>query len=133
MFETEAVYAAGLAIQAHLASVAVALATGAVLLAVRRGGPTHKTAGRVWAGAMMAAAATGLFIPSTLWDWWFGPIHIFSLIVLYNVPRAILAIRRGDVAGHRAGMLGMAFGGLGVAGGLALLPGRTLHAVVFGA
>ena len=41
-------------------------------------------------------------------------------------------VRRGNIRGHRMAMLGLYIGGLLIAGGLTLLPGRVLHRVVFG-
>ena len=45
---------------------------------------------------------------------------------------AIRAIRRGDVKGHRNWMIGLYTGALVITGGFTLLPGRTMHLVLFG-
>ena len=39
---------------------------------------------------------------------------------------------RGNVRGHRNAMLGLYLGGIMIAGTLAFMPGRIMHAVVFG-
>ena len=45
---------------------------------------------------------------------------------------AVLAARRHNVLRHRRAMLGIFLGALVVAGLFTLLPGRIMHAVVFG-
>jgi uncharacterized membrane protein len=41
-------------------------------------------------------------------------------------------VRRGNISGHRNAMLGLYVGGLLIAGGFTLFPGRLLHRVFFG-
>jgi uncharacterized membrane protein len=45
---------------------------------------------------------------------------------------ALWNVRRGNIRGHRNAMLGLYWGGLLIAGGLTLLPGRLLHRLFFG-
>lgn len=54
------------------------------------------------------------------------PIHVFTAMVAVSLPRALLAVRRGDIARHRKEMRGMYIGGCVVAGLFAFLPGRIL-------
>lgn len=54
------------------------------------------------------------------------PIHVFTAMVAVSLPRALLAVRRGDIARHRKEMRGMYIGGCIVAGLFAFLPGRFL-------
>ena len=56
----------------------------------------------------------------------FGLIHLLSLLVLYCVPVAYFAARRGNIKTHAGNMTGLYIGGILVAGGLTLLPGRLL-------
>lgn len=62
----------------------------------------------------------------------FGFIHIFSLMVIFTVPGAYFAVRRGDIKTHRGNMIGMYVGGLLIAGAFAFMPGRLLHHWLFG-
>lgn len=62
----------------------------------------------------------------------FGFIHLFSVLVLYSVPRALLAIRAHEVQVHRKHMIGVYAGGLVIAGSFALLPGRLIYETLFG-
>jgi uncharacterized membrane protein len=57
-------------------------------------------------------------------------LAIFTLIML---PVAVLAAHRHEVAWHRRAMIGLFVGALLIAGLFTLVPGRIMHAVVFGA
>lgn len=61
----------------------------------------------------------------------FGFIHLFSLLVLYSVPSAYYAIRRGNVRAHKSNMVGVYVGGILIAGSFAFMPGRMLHNWLF--
>ncbi len=122
------ILAAPFATQVHILAVAIAVAATLFILPMRKGTARHKAFGRVWAGAMMAAAISSLWIGES-----FSWLHILTAVVLFNVPYAIWSIRRGNVAAHRAAMLGVTIGGLGIAGAFALaLPGRIMHVALFG-
>jgi uncharacterized membrane protein len=58
-----------------------------------------------------------------------SPIYLFIPLTLFGVFGALWNIRRGNIRGHRNAMLGLYVGGLLIAGGLTLLPGRLLHRV----
>ncbi|MEM7267819.1 MAG: DUF2306 domain-containing protein [Pseudomonadota bacterium] len=123
---------ADLAIQIHLVTVAIALAMTLVILPLKKGTALHKIAGRVWMVSMMITAIATFWINSFDLFLGFSPIHIFSLVTLYSVPMAYIAIRRGDVKTHKQSLTGVMIGGLGIAGALAFTPGRLMHALVFG-
>jgi len=48
------------------------------------------------------------------------------------LPIAVLHARRHRVAAHRTAMMSLFIGALVIAGAFTLLPGRVMHAVVFG-
>lgn len=122
------ILAAPFATQVHILAVAIAVAATLYILPMRKGTAGHRAFGRVWAGAMMAAAISSFWIGNG-----FSWLHLLTLLVLVNVPYAIWSIRRGNVAAHRATMLSLVFGALGIAGAFALaLPGRIMHAALFG-
>jgi uncharacterized membrane protein len=54
------------------------------------------------------------------------------LLVLATLPLAIWHARRHNVRRHRQAMLMLFTGALVIAGAFTLLPGRIMHAVVFG-
>ena len=62
----------------------------------------------------------------------FSIIHLLSIYVLTQLPRAVHAARTGRMETHRRIMRGIFVGGLIVAGGFTFLPGRIMRAVLFG-
>lgn len=81
---------------------------------------------------MVTVAASSFMIQEI--DQWrgFSLIHLLSIQVLATLPLLILAARRGKVTRHSKGMIAMFAGSLVVAGLFTLLPGRIMHAVLFG-
>lgn len=122
---------ASAAIQIHALAALLAFALGVVQLAGAKGTARHRVIGWGWVAAMAVTAASGFFIQEIL-PGSFSPIHLLSVLVLVCLPVAILAARRGNVRVHGRTMLGMVIGGLIVAGLFTLLPGRIMHALVFG-
>lgn len=113
---------------AHLVSALGALALGAVILARRKGTTSHRATGWLWVTLMASTMLTSAFIRDYRLPNVAGitPIHLFTVLVAVSLPRALLAVRRGDIATHRKEMRGMYIGGCIVAGLFALLPGRFL-------
>jgi uncharacterized membrane protein len=122
---------ASLAIQIHALAALLAFGLGAVQLAGVKGNARHRVIGWAWVAAMAVTAATGFFIQEIL-PGQFSPIHLLSTLVLVLLPVAIIAARRGRVRSHSRTMIGMFAGGLIIAGLFTLLPGRIMHALVFG-
>ena len=110
------------AIGLHLGCAASALVPGATLMLAPKGTPRHRALGRFRVALMGGVVVSSLWIPSFLEVGW---IDIFSLVGAAGVPRAILAIRRGNVPAHRGAMVGN-FAGLCGAGLGARLPGPML-------
>lgn len=119
-------------IQIHAFAAIAAFAVGVVQLAAPKGTIPHRLVGWGWAGLMLTVAASSLFIHTIrMWGPW-SPIHLLSLLVLVSLPMAVRHARRHDVRRHRHSMLMLFTGALVIAGGFTLLPGRIMHAVVFG-
>src|SRR5271170_1709156 len=119
-------------IQIHAFAAIAAFAIGMVQLAAPKGTIPHRIVGWSWAALMLTVAVSSLFIHTIrMWGPW-SPIHLLSLLVLATLPLAIWQARRHDVRRHRQAMLMLFTGALVIAGGFTLLPGRTMHAVVFG-
>jgi uncharacterized membrane protein len=130
---------APLAIQLHFATVVPAFALGTWLLFFsRKGTDRHRLIGKVYLGLMAATALAALFIRSfSGWSVQVGPLrlgllHLFVPLTAHGVYGALATIRAGNVAGHRAAMRGLYFGGLIIAGLLAFAPGRVMHRMFFG-
>ncbi len=119
----------------HLGTVFPAFLLGTYLLLRRKGTPVHRLLGKIFMGLMLFTATVTLFMqaqvgPTILNH--FGFIHVFSALVFYSVPQAYLAIRRKDLRRHRSNMIGLYVGGLVIAGGFALMPGRLIFTTLFG-
>jgi uncharacterized membrane protein len=69
--------------------------------------------------------------PSIVLVWMASPIHRLAILVLITVPLAVWHAHRHVVASHRKAMISIFVGALAIAGAT-FLPGRVIHAVVFG-
>ncbi len=123
---------APLAIKIHLATVlpAFVIATWLIFFSTK-GAPWHRGLGAVYLTLMTVTAITTVFIRSII-PGSLSPIHLFIPLTLFGVSGALWNVRRGNIRGHRNAMLGLYFGGILIAGGLTLIPGRLLHHVFFG-
>ncbi len=119
------------AIQLHIITVIIALISTALILPMRKGTGIHRKVGWVWAASMIVTSITTFWINSFDFAWGFSPIHIFSIVVLFNVPYAIISIRRGNVEAHKKAMIGTVIGALGIAGLFTFTPGRIMWEVFF--
>ena len=123
---------APLAVQIHLATVLPAFAIGTWLIFFSTKGATwHRALGAIYLGLMTVTAVAAFFIRSVMTGQ-LSPIHLFVPLTLFGVFSALWNVRRGNVRGHRNAMLGLYLGGIMIAGTLAFMPGRIMHAVVFG-
>ena len=120
----------------HLATIFPALLIGTVLLLRRKGTGPHRALGKVYLLLMLFTSLVTLGIPAQVGPQWlahFGFLHLLSLLTLATVPMAWIAARRHQWRPHAAAMISLYVGGLLVAGGFALMPGRLLHGWLFGA
>ncbi len=120
---------APLALAIHVATVIPALFLGGIVMFGRQGTPLHKMLGRIWAALMMITAISSFWLQGLVGG--IGPIHIFSVLTLVSIPRAIWAIRNGNVRAHQRAMAGP-YIGLLVAGLFSFMPGRLMGMLVFG-
>ena len=120
------------AIPVHAFAAMAAFALGVLQLAAPKGTLPHRTIGWIWVGLMAVVSASSLWIHEIrlLGPW--SPIHLLSIMVLVLLPVAVIAARGHNVSRHRKTMIGIFTGGLIIAGLFTFLPGRIMHAVVFG-
>jgi uncharacterized membrane protein len=120
------------AIPVHAFAAMAALVLGIVEFAAPKGTLPHRTIGWIWVVLIAAVAASsfGIHQLRLLGPW--SPIHLLSILVLVLLPIAVVSAHRHDVRRHRGIMIGIFSGGLVVAGLFTLLPGRIMHAVIFG-
>jgi len=124
--------AASPAIQVHAFAALAAFALGAVQLAAPKGTIPHRLFGWLWAGLMLTVVLSSFFIHQIrLWGSW-SPIHLLSVFTLVMLPLAVWRARRHDVRRHQHAMAGLFVGALVIAGIFTFMPGRIMHAVLFG-
>ncbi|NOJ43151.1 DUF2306 domain-containing protein [Bradyrhizobium australiense] len=116
----------------HAFAAMAAFALGIVQFAAPKGTLPHRTIGWIWVALMAAVAISSLWINEIRMIGLFSPIHLLSILVPVMLALAVLHARRHNVSGHRKAMASIFFGALVVAGLFTFLPGRIMHAVVFG-
>jgi uncharacterized membrane protein len=112
----------------HIGVALAALGLGAVMFMRAKGTRSHRALGRIWVACLAATALGSFWIRR---DGHFSWIHLLSLWTLFGLAMAVREIRRANVRGHSAWMIGL-YVGLVVAGAFTLLPGRYLGQLVFG-
>jgi uncharacterized membrane protein len=120
------------AIPAHAFAAMTAFMLGVVQLAAPKGTLPHRTLGWIWVCLMLAVAISSFWIHEIRLVGHWSPIHMLSIFVLITVPLAVWKAHRHQVADHRRIMISIFSGALVIAGLFTLLPGRIMHAVVFG-
>ena len=127
---------APLAVKVHVATVVPAFFLGTwQIFFSRKGAPFHRALGYLYLALMTVTAITTLFIHALMPNGPFGgfsPIHLLVFLTLFGVVGAPRGAWTHNIAMHRYSMLGVYVGGLLIAGSLTFLPGRIMHAVVFG-
>jgi uncharacterized membrane protein len=120
------------AIQLHAFAALTAFVLGIVQFSAPKGTLPHRTLGSIWVTLMVIVAASSFWIHGMrLWGPW-SPIHLISIFTLVTLPFAVWAAHRHAVDRHRRAMTAIFFGALVIAGLFTLVPGRIMHAVVFG-
>lgn len=120
------------AIPVHAMAAMAAFALGVVQFAAPKGTLPHRTIGWIWVLLMLAVAGSSFWIHQIkLWGPW-SPIHLLSIFTLTMLPLGVWFAHRHRVVSHRRVMIGLFSGALVIAGLFTLLPGRIMHAVVFG-
>ena len=127
---------APLAVQIHVATVVPAFFLGTwQIFFSRKGAPFHRALGYFYLTLMTITSVAALFVHQLMpKSPFFGmsPIHLFVPLTLFGVVGALHGAWTHNIRAHRASMLGVYIGGLLIAGSLAFMPGRIMHAVVFG-
>ena len=128
-------------IQLHWITAILALVVGLVILARRKGTPSHKTLGSIYVLLMVITSASAFFIRSGDVSGWryltlagMSWIHLFIPLTLLGIVGGLHGILvKKDAKAHRGPIIGSFIGGLVIAGGLTLLPGRRMYELFFGA
>jgi uncharacterized membrane protein len=108
-----------------------AFTLGLVQFAAPKGTLPHRTIGWIWVLLIASVAISSCWIHTIRLVGPFSPIHLLSIFTLIALPIGVWRAHRHRVADHRRIMV--IFGGaLVIAGLFTVLPGRIMHAVVFG-
>ncbi len=120
------------AIPLHAFAAMAAFVLGVIQFAAPKGTLPHRTIGWIWVVLMLAVALSSFWIHQIkLWGPW-SPIHLLSIFTLVMLPLGVWFAHRHRVIDHRRVMIGIFSGALVVAGLFTLVPGRIMHAVIFG-
>jgi uncharacterized membrane protein len=120
------------AIQLHAFAAMTAFVLGLVQLTRRKGDGPHRMFGYAWVSLMLLIAASSFWIHNMNQWHGFSVIHLLSIWALLYTPFAVMMARRGNISAHKKGMIGLFAGALIIAGIFTFLPGRIMHAVLFG-
>ena len=120
------------AIQMHAFAAMTAFVLGLVQLARTKGDGPHRVFGYVWGGLMLLIAGSSFWIHEINQWQGFSLIHLLSIWVLLFTPFAVMMARRGNISAHKRSMMGLFAGALIIAGIFTFVPGRIMHAVLFG-
>lgn len=115
-------------IQIHVAAALLALIGAVTVMLNAKGSLFHRRIGYVFAAGMLITAISSFWITR---NGQFSWIHLLSVLTLVQLPRAVLARRRGRITAHGRAMTGLVLG-LFIAGIFTFLPGRIMHDVVTG-
>jgi uncharacterized membrane protein len=120
------------AIQLHAFAAMSAFVLGLVQFAAPKGTLPHRTLGGIWVALMFVVAISSFFIHELkVWGAW-SPIHLLSIFTLVMLPLGVWRAHHHQVQAHRWTMISIFIGALVIAGLFTLVPGRIMHAVVFG-
>jgi uncharacterized membrane protein len=120
------------AIPLHAFGAMAAFALGLVQLAAPKGTLPHRTLGWIWVALMACVAISSFWIHQIRLVGPWSPIHLLSIFTLVMLPLAVWKAHTHQVTAHRHAMIILFSGALVIAGLFTLLPGRIMHAVVFG-
>ena len=116
----------------HAFAAMAAFVLGLVQFAAPKGTLPHRTIGWIWVALMALVAVSSFWIHQIRLLGPFSPIHLLSIFTLAMLPFGVWFAHRHRVADHRRVMVLMFSGALVIAGLFTLLPGRIMHAVIFG-
>jgi uncharacterized membrane protein len=120
------------AIPLHAIAAMTAFVLGVVQFAAPKGTLPHRTIGAIWVALMAAVAISSFWIHQLRLVGPWSPIHLLSIFTLVMLPLAVWKAHTHQVASHRRIMIYLFTGALVVAGLFTLVPGRIMHAVLFG-
>ncbi|GAA6196074.1 DUF2306 domain-containing protein [Pseudophaeobacter arcticus] len=119
-------------IQVHACAALALIPLTIALFTLVRGNRLHRVLGWAWVLLMACVALSSFWIQEIQLIGGFSSIHLLSLVTLVSLVVAVSAARGKRRGRHRRVMTWLTYGSLTAAGVFTLLPGRLMHAVVFG-
>ena len=116
----------------HAFAAMAAFVLGLIQFVAPKGTLPHRTIGWIWVALMAVVAISSFWIHQIRLVGPFSPIHLLSIFTLVMLPLGVWRAHRHQVVDHRRIMVLTFTGALVIAGLFTLLPGRIMHAVVFG-
>lgn len=119
----------------HLVTILPAFLIATWLLLRRKGTDNHRLLGKIYMILVLFSAGLTLLMPARVGPTLFGHfgfIHGLSVMAFYSIFMGWRAIKAKNVRRHKSAMVGLYVGGMLIAGGFTLMPGRMLHGWVFG-
>jgi uncharacterized membrane protein len=120
------------AIPLHAFAAMAAFVLGIMQFAAPKGTLPHRTVGWVWVLLMALVALSSFWIHQIRLVGPWSPIHLLSIFTLVMLPLGVWRAHRHNVTAHRRTMIGIFVGALVIAGLFTLVPGRIMHAAIFG-
>ena len=120
------------AIPLHAFAAMAAFVLGTVQLTAPKGTLPHRALGWVWVALMLVVALSSLWIHQIRLVGPWSPIHLLSIFALVMLALGVMAARTHNVRRHKITMISIFFGALVIAGLFTFMPGRIMHAVIFG-
>jgi uncharacterized membrane protein len=120
------------AIPLHALAAMAAFVLGVVQFAAPKGTLPHRAIGAIWVALMVTVAISSFWIHQLRLVGPWSPIHLLSIFTMLMLPLAVWKAHTHQVAAHRRIMIFLFSGALVIAGLFTLMPGRIMHAVVFG-
>lgn len=138
-FDLAPLLAAPWHVQVHAMSAMAGFALGAIQLIAPKGTLPHRAIGVVWIVLLTLVTVSSAFIidrraPDEPFMAHFSWIHIFTILTAVGLVHGVWFLLRGgpQLKFHRGPFIGIFIGGLVIAGFFAFMPGRIMHAVLFG-
>jgi uncharacterized membrane protein len=120
------------AIPLHAFAAMGAFVLGLVQFAAPKGTLPHRTIGFIWVGLMLLVAGSSFWIHQIRLVGPWSPIHLLSIFTLVMLVMGVIAAHKHNVRNHKIAMISIFAGALVIAGLFTLVPGRIMHAVIFG-
>lgn len=109
----------------HAVTASLSLLLGAFqLLRPKKGDRFHRMVGRTWAVCMYTVCVSSFFIQGV--EDGFSWLHALSLFTIMTVSLGLYSAIKGNIAAHKANMIGSYFGSVGAFVGVIAVPTRRI-------